>query len=101
MVVIFIVRKKKNLILSNSPVNGNKKTKLLFFFQFFSRGPNVLLQDSSAPQAAFFSPLQKVMLPPNTFQGKVAFVTGGGTGIGKGMTTALSSLGAKCVIASR
>ncbi|NXT59815.1 DECR protein, partial [Chaetops frenatus] len=69
--------------------------------QFFSRGPNVLHQDSSAPQAAFFSPLQKVMLPPNTFQGKVAFVTGGGTGLGKGMTTALSSLGAKCVIASR
>ncbi|NXR97609.1 DECR protein, partial [Oxylabes madagascariensis] len=69
--------------------------------QFFSRGPNVLHQDSSAPQAAFFSPLQKVMLPPNTFQGKVAFITGGGTGLGKGMTTALSSLGAKCVIASR
>ncbi|KAM4790948.1 2,4-dienoyl-CoA reductase [(3E)-enoyl-CoA-producing], mitochondrial isoform 3-T3 [Cyanocitta cristata] len=69
--------------------------------QFFSRGPNVLHQDNSAPQAAFFSPLQKVMLPPNTFQGKVAFITGGGTGIGKGMTTTLSSLGAKCVIASR
>ncbi|NXW35194.1 DECR protein, partial [Phaetusa simplex] len=69
--------------------------------QFFSRGPNVLHQDSSAPQAAFFSPLQKVMLPPNTFQGKVAFITGGGTGIGKGMATTLSSLGATCVIASR
>lgn len=75
---------------------------LLFsFFQFFSHGPNVLLQESKAPQAAFFSPLQKVMLPPNSFQGKVAFITGGGTGIGKGMTTALSSLGATCVIASR
>ncbi|KQK75546.1 hypothetical protein AAES_144079 [Amazona aestiva] len=69
--------------------------------RFFSRGPHVLHQGSSAPQAAFFSPLQKVMLPPNTFQGKVAFVTGGGTGIGKGMTTTLSSLGATCVIASR
>ncbi|XP_061304126.1 2,4-dienoyl-CoA reductase [(3E)-enoyl-CoA-producing], mitochondrial isoform X2 [Pezoporus flaviventris] len=69
--------------------------------RFFSHGPNVLHQGSSVPQAAFFSPLQKVMLPPNTFQGKVAFVTGGGTGIGKGMTTTLSSLGATCVIASR
>ncbi|KFU97000.1 hypothetical protein N339_03011, partial [Pterocles gutturalis] len=69
--------------------------------QFFSRGPNVLHQDLSAPQAAFFSPLQKVMLPPNAFQGKVAFITGGGTGIGKAMTTTLSSLGATCVIASR
>ncbi|XP_053101916.1 2,4-dienoyl-CoA reductase [(3E)-enoyl-CoA-producing], mitochondrial isoform X2 [Hemicordylus capensis] len=41
------------------------------------------------------------MLPPSAFQGKVAFITGGGTGIGKGITTALSSLGAECVIASR
>ncbi|TKC35944.1 hypothetical protein EI555_001699, partial [Monodon monoceros] len=41
------------------------------------------------------------MLPPNSFQGKVAFITGGGTGLGKGMTTHLSSLGAQCVIASR
>ncbi|XP_050748292.1 2,4-dienoyl-CoA reductase [(3E)-enoyl-CoA-producing], mitochondrial isoform X1 [Gymnogyps californianus] len=69
--------------------------------RFFSCGPNVLHQESSTPQAAFFSPLQKVMLPPNTFQGKVAFITGGGTGIGKGITTTLSSLGATCVIASR
>ncbi|XP_054241419.1 2,4-dienoyl-CoA reductase [(3E)-enoyl-CoA-producing], mitochondrial [Indicator indicator] len=49
----------------------------------------------------FFSPLQKVMLSPNSFQGKVALVTGGGTGIGKAMTTTLSSLGATCIIASR
>ncbi|NXA45469.1 DECR protein, partial [Nothocercus julius] len=69
--------------------------------QFFSRGPNVLNQNSSAPQATFFPPVQKVMLPPNTFQGKLAFITGGGTGLGKGMTTALSSLGATCAIASR
>ncbi|NXW81704.1 DECR protein, partial [Alopecoenas beccarii] len=69
--------------------------------QFFSHDTNVLYQESNAPQAAFFSPLRQVMLPPNTFQGKVAFITGGGTGLGKGMTTALSSLGAKCVIASR
>ncbi|XP_075406736.1 2,4-dienoyl-CoA reductase [(3E)-enoyl-CoA-producing], mitochondrial isoform X2 [Tenrec ecaudatus] len=41
------------------------------------------------------------MLPPDSFQGKVAFITGGGTGLGKGMTTVLSSLGAQCVIASR
>ncbi|XP_072459712.1 2,4-dienoyl-CoA reductase [(3E)-enoyl-CoA-producing], mitochondrial isoform X2 [Notamacropus eugenii] len=41
------------------------------------------------------------MLPPNSFQGKVAFITGGGTGIGKGMTSVFSSLGATCVIASR
>ena len=41
------------------------------------------------------------MLPPSSFGGKVAFVTGGGTGLGKGMTYALSALGAEVVIASR
>ncbi|XP_038601704.1 2,4-dienoyl-CoA reductase, mitochondrial isoform X2 [Tachyglossus aculeatus] len=70
-------------------------------WRFFSNGTQTLYQSSEASQAKFFSPLQKVMLPPNSFQGKVAFVTGGGTGLGKGMTMALSSLGAKCVIASR
>ncbi|KGL80760.1 hypothetical protein N309_01135, partial [Tinamus guttatus] len=69
--------------------------------QFFSRGPNVLHQYSNAPQAVFFPAVPNMMLPPKTFQGKLAFITGGGTGIGKAMTTALSSLGATCVIASR
>ncbi|XP_077208070.1 2,4-dienoyl-CoA reductase [(3E)-enoyl-CoA-producing], mitochondrial [Paroedura picta] len=68
--------------------------------RLLSHGTKVMYQ-SDTPQAAFFSPLQKVMLPQNTFEGKVAFITGGGTGIGKGMTTVLSHLGAECVIASR
>lgn len=41
------------------------------------------------------------MLPPETFKNRAAFITGGGTGLGRAMTTALSSLGASCVIASR
>ncbi|EDV21186.1 expressed hypothetical protein [Trichoplax adhaerens] len=41
------------------------------------------------------------MLPPGTFNGKVAFITGGGTGIGKGIATNLSRLGASVVITSR
>ncbi|XP_056143103.1 2,4-dienoyl-CoA reductase, mitochondrial isoform X2 [Lampris incognitus] len=41
------------------------------------------------------------MLPPGCFSGKVAFITGGGTGLGKAMTSNLSTLGAECVIASR
>lgn len=41
------------------------------------------------------------MLLPGTFKNKVAFITGGGTGLGRGMTATLSSLGAECVIASR
>lgn len=41
------------------------------------------------------------MLPPGTFEGKVAFVTGGGTGLGRGIVEYLSTLGAKVVISSR
>jgi len=41
------------------------------------------------------------MLPAGTLKGKVAFVTGGGTGLGKAMTTMLASLGASVAIASR
>ncbi|XP_049638081.1 2,4-dienoyl-CoA reductase [(3E)-enoyl-CoA-producing], mitochondrial [Suncus etruscus] len=69
--------------------------------RFFSHGTQILHQSIDAPRAKFFPPLLKAMLPPNSFQGKVAFITGGGTGLGKGMTTVLSSLGAQCVIASR
>ncbi|XP_058034091.1 2,4-dienoyl-CoA reductase [(3E)-enoyl-CoA-producing], mitochondrial isoform X1 [Ahaetulla prasina] len=66
----------------------------------FTHGTNVLYQTKSG-QGSFFSPLQKVMLPPDAFHGKVAFITGGGTGIGRAMTNTLSNLGAECVIASR
>ena len=41
------------------------------------------------------------MLPRDTFMNKTAFITGGGTGLGKGMATMLSHLGANVVIASR
>ena len=41
------------------------------------------------------------MLPAGTFNGKTAFITGGGTGLGKGMATTLSKLGAQVVITSR
>jgi 2,4-dienoyl-CoA reductase len=41
------------------------------------------------------------MLPDGSFKGKIAFVTGGGTGIGKGIAERLSKLGASVVIASR
>lgn len=41
------------------------------------------------------------MLAAGTFNGKVAFVTGGGTGLGKSMAKILSTLGASVAIASR
>ncbi|XP_061458781.1 2,4-dienoyl-CoA reductase [(3E)-enoyl-CoA-producing], mitochondrial [Rhineura floridana] len=68
--------------------------------RLLSHGTKVMYQADN-PQAAAFSPLQKVMLRPDAFHGKVAFITGGGTGLGKGMAAALSALGAECVIASR
>jgi len=41
------------------------------------------------------------MLPPETYKDKVVLVTGGGTGLGKGMSLKFSHLGAKVAIASR
>ncbi|XP_072304486.1 2,4-dienoyl-CoA reductase [(3E)-enoyl-CoA-producing], mitochondrial [Eucyclogobius newberryi] len=53
------------------------------------------------PQSGFFLPSDGTMLPPDSFKNRVAFVTGGGTGLGRAMTHGLSGLGATCVIASR
>ncbi|XP_063722545.1 2,4-dienoyl-CoA reductase [(3E)-enoyl-CoA-producing], mitochondrial-like [Symsagittifera roscoffensis] len=48
-----------------------------------------------------FAALSKCMLPKDTFKGKVAFITGGGTGIGRAITERLSEMGASCCIVSR
>ncbi|MGQ0508079.1 MAG: SDR family NAD(P)-dependent oxidoreductase, partial [Myxococcaceae bacterium] len=40
-------------------------------------------------------------LPPDTFEGQVAVVTGGGTGLGLEISRGMCALGAKVVIASR
>ena len=57
--------------------------------------------DKNMPQAKFFPALKETMLPRDSFNGKVVFISGGGTGLGKGMATKFSDLGAKVVIASR
>ena len=40
-------------------------------------------------------------MPEGTYDNKVVFVTGGGTGLGKGMAKKFSDLGATVVISSR
>lgn len=55
----------------------------------------------TGPQAHYFPPIKNAMLPKDTFKGKTAFITGGGTGLGRGMAAMLSSLGANVVIAAR
>ena len=58
-------------------------------------------RDIDLPQAKLFPPTTTPLLPKGTFDGKVVFVSGGGTGLGKGMTKRFSQLGAKVAIASR
>lgn len=54
-----------------------------------------------SPNAKLFEAKKTPMLPNDTFKGRVAFITGGGTGLGKNMALMLSSLGAKVFITSR
>ncbi|XP_052815385.1 2,4-dienoyl-CoA reductase [(3E)-enoyl-CoA-producing], mitochondrial-like isoform X1 [Mya arenaria] len=56
---------------------------------------------SNREQAVHFPAVNVPMLKDGTFTGKTAFITGGGTGLGKGMATTLSRLGAQVVITSR
>lgn len=49
----------------------------------------------------YFPVKRDCMLPEGCFKGNVAFVTGGGTGLGKGMVKMLSERGATVVISSR
>jgi len=62
---------------------------------------SLILRRYSKEAAKYFPVVRSCMLPPGTFAGKVAFITGGGTGLGKGIAQVLSSLGARVIIASR
>ena len=49
----------------------------------------------------YFKPILDAMLPSNTFNNKLVYITGGGTGLGKQMALTLSNLGADVIIISR
>lgn len=49
--------------------------------------------DNEEPKNKYFKANVSPMLPQNTFKNKLAYITGGGTGLGKQMALTLSKLG--------
>jgi len=59
------------------------------------------MTDDTRAQARHFPTMKSIMLPKGTFTGKTALITGGGTGLGKGMALVLGTLGASVAILGR
>jgi len=59
------------------------------------------MTDDTRQQAKHFPVKKNPMLPKGTFAGKIALITGGGTGLGKSMALMLGTLGASVAILGR
>ena len=79
-------------------LNGPVKLKN---FKQMSTSVAMFQEHKNMPQASFFPAAKETMLPKDTFKNKIVFISGGGTGLGKGMANKFSDLGATVVIASR
>ena len=70
-------------------------------FKSLSTSLSMSQEHKNMPQASFFPIMKTTMLPKDTYKGKIVFISGGGTGLGKGMAKKFSDLGATVVISSR
>jgi len=59
------------------------------------------MSEYTRPQSKHFLVKKMPMLPKGTFAGKIALITGGGTGLGKSMALMLGALGASVAILGR
>uniref|UniRef100_T1IZ85 2,4-dienoyl-CoA reductase, mitochondrial n=1 Tax=Strigamia maritima TaxID=126957 RepID=T1IZ85_STRMM len=76
--------------------------KGLISLSFTSSSVSQKFSTGAMRNSSKYFPFNKsLMLPSNALAGKVAFITGGGTGLGRGMTQTMSALGAKVAICSR
>jgi len=84
-------------------INQSFRTDFSLGVRAFSASSSLTASDAypPKPQAKHFPIRRDTMLPLETYKDKVVLVTGGGTGLGKGMSLKFSHLGAKVAIASR
>jgi len=86
-----------NLIPHSRAMLGSAQLRHLSSSSKLLAGPNY----PPGPQAKHFPIRTDTMLPAGSFKDKVVMVTGGGTGLGKGMSLKFAELGAKVAICSR
>lgn len=86
----------------NMPLLDIFATCLLMAFRAFARAHSSdAMMMAKTDATAKLSPPWQSCFRPNLFEGKVALVSGGGTGLGRAISFEIATLGATVVIASR